>query len=314
MQSSSKKIALYASYQTGEDLPGYVRFALKHLAETDFHIVLLTNERPLSEATYEFLSENRIELFLTRNHGFDFGMYRRYLQLQANSASPINGSITSGIDTYNIERLLLLNDSIVYYQNRFAEFFAEAEKNPADAVSLTCSNEFSPHLQTYFLYMKQPALGAFYLHLFETPEQDTPQNLAYNIQYPLSDIFMDAGIHMGSIFQTEKTASFAYPELIKDGAGFVKRKLLLGSFTHKEKIRFLQNDEYDSLNADYASLVKSAGTAADFDDTWLDCPVKFKFKHYVDILWENAYRKVALPTTLAFLKIKKKWINKTTSK
>ena len=93
MQSSSKKIALYASYQTGEDLPGYVRFALKHLAETDFHIVLLTNERPLSEATYEFLSENRIELFLTRNHGFDFGMYRRYLQLQANSASPINGSI-----------------------------------------------------------------------------------------------------------------------------------------------------------------------------------------------------------------------------
>ena len=26
------KVALYASYQTGEDLPGYVRFALKHLA------------------------------------------------------------------------------------------------------------------------------------------------------------------------------------------------------------------------------------------------------------------------------------------
>ena len=34
--SANGKIILYASYQTGENLPGYVQFALKHLAETEY--------------------------------------------------------------------------------------------------------------------------------------------------------------------------------------------------------------------------------------------------------------------------------------
>ena len=80
--SSYKKIALYASYQTGKDLPGYVRFALSHLARTDFHVVLLTNEREFSQESLEFIADNDIELFLTQNHGFDFGMWHRYLKTQ----------------------------------------------------------------------------------------------------------------------------------------------------------------------------------------------------------------------------------------
>ena len=101
------KVALYASYQTGEDLPGYVRFALKHLAETDFRVVLLTNRRTLSNDTYDFLKENHIELFLTENRGFDFGMWRRYLQLQANRTDAA-GNYAPGIITRDVERLLLI--------------------------------------------------------------------------------------------------------------------------------------------------------------------------------------------------------------
>ena len=55
---SNGKVILYASYQTGENLPGYVQFALKHLAETDFTVVLLTNKRPLSAETMKFLEDN----------------------------------------------------------------------------------------------------------------------------------------------------------------------------------------------------------------------------------------------------------------
>ena len=149
---ASNKVALYASYQTGEDLPGYVRFALKHLAETDFKVVLLTNHRTLSSDTYDFLKENHIELFLTENRGFDFGMWRRYLQLQANRTDAA-GNYVPGIITRDVERLLLLNDSVVYYQNKFNEFFERAEKSPADVVSLTSNDEFAPHLQSFFLYM-----------------------------------------------------------------------------------------------------------------------------------------------------------------
>ena len=112
MAELSRKLALYASYQTGEDLPGYIRFALKHLAETDFKVVLLTNERKLSQATYEFIADNNIELFLTQNRGFDFGMWHRYLKMQADCTPT-----TPGSGMQRIERLLLLNDSIVYYKN-----------------------------------------------------------------------------------------------------------------------------------------------------------------------------------------------------
>ena len=162
---ASNKVALYASYQTGEDLPGYVRFALKHLAETDFKVVLLTNRRTLSNDTYDFLKENHIELFLTENRGFDFGMWRRYLQMQANRTDSA-GNYVPGLITRDIERLLLINDSIVYYKDKFKAFFERAEKSNADVVSLTSNDEFAPHLQSFFLYMKPAALGVFFLHIF----------------------------------------------------------------------------------------------------------------------------------------------------
>ena len=41
------KVILYASYQKGPELPGYIRFALQHLSETPFRVVLLTNKREL---------------------------------------------------------------------------------------------------------------------------------------------------------------------------------------------------------------------------------------------------------------------------
>ena len=107
--SSNGKIILYASYQTGETLPGYVRFALKHLAETDFTVVLLTNNRPLSAETMSFLEDYGIKLYLTENHGFDFGMWRRFLKDVANGHNNF-------VEFNSITRLLLVNDSIVYFQ------------------------------------------------------------------------------------------------------------------------------------------------------------------------------------------------------
>ena len=89
--SSNGKVILYASYQTEENLPGYVQFALKHLAETDFTVVLLTNNRPLSAETMKFLDDNGIKLYLTENHGFDFGMWRRFLK---DRTSPMAATIS----------------------------------------------------------------------------------------------------------------------------------------------------------------------------------------------------------------------------
>ena len=301
-----RKVALYASYQTGKDLPGYVRFALRHLAATDFHIVLLTNDRELSEDTYKFIADNDIELFLTRNHGFDFGMWHRYLKLKVNNPAANGAQEAMG----SLDRLLVLNDSVFYFQNNFEKFFAEAEKSNADVISLTSSNEVYPHLQSFFLYMKQPALGAFFMHLFETPEQDDFMSTVRNMEIGLSEKFVEAEVRMEAIYPTEGKALFSTKELIEQGAGFIKRKLLQRRFTFDEKIHFIRMGAKDLLNTDYAAIVKKAGLDSDFREEWIPELSESPIRHKADLVWETAFDKVGWPLLRTAIKTKYKLLHK----
>ena len=301
-----RKIALYASYQTGKDLPGYVKFALRHLAATDFHVVLLTNERELSNESCEFIADNGIELFFTHNHGFDFGMWHRYLKLKVNSPAANGTQDAMG----NLDRLLILNDSIVYFQNNFEKFFDEAEKSSADVVSLTSSNEFFPHLQSFFLYMKQPALGAFFMHLFETPEQETFEATVRNMEVGLSGKFVEAEVRMEALYPTTGSPLFAYRDLVEQGAGFIKRKLLQRRFKFKEKLHFIRNGAIETLNTDYAALIKKAGLAPDFSEDWIPELRESFVRHKADLVWENAFDKVGWPLLRTAIKTKYKLLRK----
>lgn len=295
MSRTPLKIALYASYQTGEEIPGYVRYALAHLAKTDFKVVLLTNERTLSQASYEFLADNNIELFLTQNHGFDFGMWKRYLHMQAISNS----------ENENIERLLLINDSVVYYQDKFEEYFEQAEKSHADVVSLTSNDEFAPHLQSFFLYMKPAALGVFFMHLFETPEQESFYDVTRRLEVALSEKFGEADVKMESLYHTERPVFFAYKELIEQGAGFVKRKLLQRRFSYEEKKHFVRYHAYDALNENYLALIKKAGFAPDFKAEWFPRPCENPIARAKDFVWEKAFQLVGFPAKRFIDKFKK---------
>ncbi|MBQ3714820.1 MAG: hypothetical protein II892_04445 [Fibrobacter sp.] len=301
-----RKIALYASYQTGKDLPGYVKFALRHLAATDFHVVLLTNERELSNESCEFIADNGIELFFTHNHGFDFGMWHRYLKLKVNSPAANGTQDAMG----NLDRLLILNDSIVYFQNNFEKFFDEAEKSSADVVSLTSSNEFFPHLQSFFLYMKQPALGAFFMHLFETPEQETFEATVRNMEVGLSGKFVEAEVRMEALYPTTGSPLFAYRDLVEQGAGFIKRKLLQRRFKFKEKLHFIRNGAIETLNTDYAALIKKAGLAPDFSEDWIPELRESFVRHKADLVWENAFDKIGWPLLRTAIKTKYKLLRK----
>jgi lipopolysaccharide biosynthesis protein len=300
---SNGKVILYASYQTGENLPGYVQFALKHLAETDFTVVLLTNKRPLSAGTMSFLEDNGIKLFLTENHGFDFGMWRRFLKEVANGRN-------SFVEFNSITRLLLVNDSIVYFQNKFAEFIQRAEASTADVVSLTENDEVRPHLQSFFLYLKQEALGAFYLHLLETPEQETFYEVVHRLEIGMSSAFEEAEVQTASLYRTHLRALFAYPELIAQGAGFIKRKLLQRRFDFMEKVHFIRHGAYDALNADYRKLVVHAGLAPDFKEEWLPKPVEGAAFQLVDQLWQKSFDKIGWPLLRTAIKTKYKLLGK----
>lgn len=300
---SNGKVILYASYQTGETLPGYVKFALKHLAETDFTVILLTNKRPLSAETMAFLEDNEIKLYLTENHGFDFGMWRRFLKDIANGRSNL-------VEFNSITRLLLLNDSIVYFQNNFAEFIRRAEASTADVVSLTQNDEVRPHLQSFFLYLKQEALGAFYLHLLETPEQETFYDVVNRLEIGMASVFEEAEIKTASLYSTHLPAMFAYPELIAQGGGFIKRKLLQCRFDFKEKVHFIRHGAYKALNADYHKMVIDAGLASDFKKEWLPKHVGSSTTQAIDKIWQKAFYKVGWPVLRTAIKTKYKILNR----
>ena len=289
------KIVLYASYQEGEEIPGYVRYALGHLAKSDFKVVLLTNERKLSQKTYEFLADNNIELFLTQNHGYDFGMWRRYLHMQAISNS----------ENENIERLLLINDSVVYYRDKFEEYFQRAEESPADVISLTSNDEFAPHLQSFFLYMKPAALGVFFMHIFETPEQTEFYDVTRRLEVGLSEKFAEADVRMESLYHTERPVFFAYRELIEQGAGFIKRKLLQRRFSYEEKKHFVRYHAYDALNEHYHALIEQAGFAPDFKKEWLPRCEDSLIDRVRDFAWEKTFQLAGFPAKRLLDKFKK---------
>ena len=301
--SNNGKVILYASYQTGENLPGYVQFALKHLAETDFTVVLLTNKRPLSAETMKFLEDNGIKLYLTENHGFDFGMWRRFLKDLANGRNNL-------VEFNSITRLLLVNDSIVYFQNNFADFIRRAEASTADVVSLTQNDEVRPHLQSFFLYLKQEALGAFYLHLLETPEQETFYDVVSRLEIGMANVFEEAEIKTASLYSTHLPAMFAYPELIAQGGGFIKRKLLQCRFDFKEKVHFIRHGAYKALNADYHKMVIDAGLASDFKKEWLPKHVGSSTTQAIDKIWQKAFYKVGWPILRKAIKTKYKILGK----
>ena len=297
------KLILYASYQTEPVLPGYVRFALQHLSETPFRVVLLANKRELSADTKQFLDDNGIHLYLTENHGFDFGMWRRFLKDLAEG----KGSFTT---LSGINRLLLMNDSIIYYRNRFQYFMERAEQSGADAISLTENNEIRHHLQSYFLYLKPEALGAFFMHLLETPEQEKYYDVVHRLEIGTAQAFEDADVRTEALYPTQQNVLFAYPELIAAGAGFVKRRLLEHRFDITEKAHFIRHKAIGSLNADYRKLIVESGMAEDFKEEWLPGPTDGAIHRAADMLWEKTFDKVGWPLLRTAIKAKYKLLGK----
>jgi hypothetical protein len=233
-------------------------------------------------------------------------MWHRYLQLKVQSPASNGAQGAMG----SLDRLLVLNDSIVYFQDNFEKFFAEAEKRDADVVSLTQSDEIAPHLQSFFLYMKQPALGAFFMHLFETPEQEDFASTVRLMEVGLSEKFAEAEVSMDSIYRTKEKPLFSSRELIEQGAGFIKRKLLQRRFTFSEKKYFIRMGFKNLLNVDYAGIIKGAGLAPDFNEAWIPTPVDSPLKHKADLVWEGAFDKVGWPLLRTAIKAKYKVLHK----
>lgn len=242
-----KTKVLYASYVKGNNIPYYVRYALKALSALNISVVYLTNQRDLDVDAIDFLKQQNIELFLTENKGFDFGMWSRYLK-----------SISLE-EKKSWDRLCLINDSVIYYKNQFESFFSKAESMSADMVSLTYSEELSFHLQSFFLYLKPSAMTVLYAHLEDVSESDSFYEVVRNMEIGLSTRMLRCGLKLESLFKTAQNVLFSYDELIKAKAGFIKRKLIERRFKPIEKFHFLRHGGVSALYANYYKMIQASG-------------------------------------------------------
>ena len=242
-----KTKVLYASYVKGNNIPYYVRYALKALSALNISVVYLTNQRDLDVDAIDFLKQQNIELFLTENKGFDFGMWSRYLK-----------SISLE-EKKSWDRLCLINDSVIYYKNQFEFFFSKAESMSADMVSLTYSEELSFHLQSFFLYLKPSAMTVLYAHLEDVSESDSFYEVVRNMEIGLSTRMLRCGLKLESLSKTAQNVLFSYDELIKAKAGFIKRKLIERRFKPIEKFHFLRHGGVSALYANYYKMIQASG-------------------------------------------------------
>ena len=263
MSGTSLKKVLYASFQTGESLPGYIRYALEGLCQTGFSVVYLTNGRDLDASSHAFLDSHHLELFFTENHGYDFGMWRRYL------------TYTAQFRREEWERLVLINDSVIYFQNRFVKIFSAAEEMSADMISLTENSEVAPHLQSFFLYLKPSAIKPFCERLLHEEEGKNFYDTVNRMEIGSSVALRQAGLSLQALIHTPKPVLFSYPDLIAEKHGFVKRKFLQKRWTRGEAYFFWDNQAGEALMLDYPRWIREKGAPdQDFDLKWLEEPPK----------------------------------------
>jgi hypothetical protein len=143
---STITLALFSSYFMTDEVPDTVRVYLAELRRFHDRLVFITNDdRELVQADQLWLKTLDIELFPTRNEGYDFGMWFKALRRE---------------DIGKISRLTLANDSCVPLR-RFDEFFQWQASRGDGYFGLINSNEIKPHIQSYFLVMTAPGIAQF---------------------------------------------------------------------------------------------------------------------------------------------------------
>lgn len=253
------RLILYCHYSTREQLPVYVQYALRKLSETGYSVRVLTNDRHLDGEARALLDRLGLPLHVFENRGYDFGMWLRHLRR---------------LHVEELERLVLINDSVVYFQDKFREFFGRADRTEGQLVGLTSNDEVFPHVQSFFLYLKPPAIRFAFEYLDRVGILDDFDEVVVRQEIGLSHHLRACGLRTEALYphtRYRRPILFSYRELIEEGGGFIKRKLLDKSFRPHEIAYIRQEGFTASLEFDYKAFIRTNGyLAPDFPPAGLD--------------------------------------------
>lgn len=282
-----KSICFFASYFTTNDLPYYIGVYLQELKKHFSEVVLFTSQQQLSDLSRDFLAQNKIDLRIEENNGFDFGMWYKAFQLY---------------DVKTYDQIALVNDSCVLFKP-LSDFMAWSSSDPADAKGMTLSEAVSPHIQSYFILLNKKAIPFVTQYFLKHGILTNIKEVIRVYEIGMSNYLSEHALKLSALVDNDSyTGEFSpYYHCIhhhlKNGIPLIKKKILLASY-RKDELFTLARMNFNISAKHYIDLIKETNQdlIIDFSKVQgIDDPQLNYFgrmKYYLNRLLIKIYRRL----------------------
>jgi hypothetical protein len=151
-------ICLFCSYSEDNYIKNYIKFWLESLLKFNDKVILITNERQLDKNSINFLNKIGVELVMTENKGWDFGLWYEGLK---------------SIDIDKCSSLSLINDSTILFGD-LDDFYKKSESY--DYFGMTDSYELTYHIQSYMMVIRNKSVKDLYEYFMKNGKTPTNNN------------------------------------------------------------------------------------------------------------------------------------------
>jgi hypothetical protein len=252
-----RTLCLFSSYFNQPIIPNYIKYYLEELNRHADEVWFLSNEKKIPSSELTYLERRSIKWMLSENKGYDFGQWFRALQ---------------HMEPTKYDRLILANDSCILF-NDLGPLLAWCESSGVDYGGLTDSAQLHYHPQSYFLYVSKRAIPLVVNYLQSKGEIAKTQSEAVHIfEIGLARTLQGQGLLLGAFISYKDIQKLAHLpsdyfdpsfdatfELLKVGAPFIKRRLVMGEYKPGELLRRVAKGTYIPLHQ-IRSLVGSYST------------------------------------------------------
>jgi len=222
----------------------HLKNVIKSIAEKYKNIILCSTN--ISEIEYNEMSKY-IKIIKVENIGYDFWSYKIGLE-----------SILT--DDKNIEKVIILNSSVIYLDPTIVGNIAAIDDGFIGVRALTISHEYKRHAQSFFVsfegkeLIRSEEFKDWWKNLIPIPDR---QEVIFKYEIGMSEYFVNKGYEIKSVFEpTNKEKFIALSRAI--GNGYLK----IGMNTNDSKISMDIGGEYPINPTHYFwdSLISKYGT------------------------------------------------------
>ncbi len=212
-----KRLCVFAHWDRDNIIDDYVIYYLKALKEVCETIIFVSDCNLGSNETNKL--NNIADFVLAQKHGeYDFGSYKR-------------GFLFAKEKGLEFNELLLVNDSCYGPFYPLKPIFDKMRKKKCDFWGMTQNSYgikrtakgvdlcYKPHIQTYFILLKQPTFTLWQNFIKNVKSEDTKEDIVINYEMGLSILLHNAGFKSIVCFNkfkhVENCTLFKWDKLIK---------------------------------------------------------------------------------------------------